>query len=105
MLSESELEQDAVKRNEVVSVQLISQPLKKRSLLGSKHLAVEIVSVCDLDSATVAASHSLNGIRASKDLQITADRRIGNMELMRQIVAGIVPSYAQHFQQLLPTLS
>lgn len=66
MLSESELEQDAVKRNEVVSVQLISQPLKKRSLLGSKHLAVEIVSVCDLDSATVAASHSLNGIRANQ---------------------------------------
>ena len=52
-----------------------------------------------------AASHSLNRIRAGKDLQITADRRIGNMELMRQIVAGIVPSYAQHFQQLLPTLS
>jgi len=27
------------------------------------------------------------------------------MELMRQIVAGIVPSYAPHFQQLLPALS
>ena len=33
MLSESELKQDAVERNEVVAVQLISQPLKKRSLL------------------------------------------------------------------------
>ena len=36
-LSESELEQDAVKYDKVVPVQLISQPLKKRSLLGSKH--------------------------------------------------------------------
>ena len=61
-LSESELEQDAVEYNKVISVQLISQPLKKRSLLGSKGLAVEIVSIRNLDPATVATPHRLNGI-------------------------------------------
>ena len=43
MLSESKLEQDAVQDNKVVSIQLISQPLKKRSLLRSERLAVEEV--------------------------------------------------------------
>ena len=104
-LSESELEQDAVKYDKVVPVQLISQPLKKRSLLGSKRLAIEVVSVRNLNPAAVAAPHRLNGIGAGKYLQVAAERRISNMELMRQIVAGIVPPYAQHFQQSLPTLS
>lgn len=104
-LSESELEQDAVEDDAIFSVQLIPQPLEKRSLLRSKRLAVEIVSVRNLNPATVAAPHCLNGIWAGKNLQVTADRRISDMELMRQIVAGIVPPYTQHFQQPLPALS
>ena len=67
-LSESELEQDAVKYDKVVPVQLISQPLKKRSLLGSKRLAIEVVSVRNLNPAAVAAPHRLNGIGAGKYL-------------------------------------
>lgn len=62
-LSESELEQDAVKNDTVFSVQLIPQPLEERSLLRSKCLAVEIVSLRNLDPATVASPHRLNGIR------------------------------------------
>lgn len=98
MLSESELKQDAVERNEVVAVQLISQPLKKRSLLRSERPSIEEESIRNLNPATIAAPHRLNGIRAGKDFQVMADRWIGNMELMRQIVASIVPSYTQHFQ-------
>lgn len=103
--SESELEQDAVKNDTVFSVQLIPQPLEECCLLRSKCLAVEIVSLRNLDPATVASPHRLNGIRAGKNLQVTTDRRISDMELMRQVVAGIVPPYAQHLQQSLPALS
>lgn len=72
--SESELEQDAVEYNKVVSVQLISQPLKKRSLLRSERPSIEEESICNLNPATIAAPHRLNGIRAGKDFQVMADR-------------------------------
>lgn len=72
--SESELEQDAVKRNEVVPFQLIPQPLEKRSLFGRKRLAVEVVSVRNPDPAAVAAPHCFNGVGTGKYLQVAADR-------------------------------
>ena len=104
-MSKSKLKQDTVEDNEVVSVQLISQPLEERGLLGSKRFAVEIVSFRNFDPAAITASHGLNRIRTGKDLQVAADRRISDVELMRQIVAGILPPDAQHFQQSLPALS
>ena len=74
MLSESELKQDTVERNEVVAVQLISQPLKKRSLLRSERPSIEEESIRNLNPATIAAPHRLNGIGAGKDFQVMADR-------------------------------
>lgn len=62
VLSESELEQDAVERNEVIPIQLIPQSLEQCGLFGRKRFAVEVVSIRDFDSAAVAAPHSLNGI-------------------------------------------
>ena len=62
VLLENELKQDAIKDREVISVQLISQPLEKCGLLGRKHFAVEVVSIRYLDPTAVAAPYSFNGI-------------------------------------------
>ena len=60
--SESELEQNAVERNEVFSIQLIPQLLKTRGLLGRKRFTVKVVSIHYPDPTAVAAPHSLNRI-------------------------------------------
>ena len=62
VMSKSKLKQDTVEDNEVVSVQLISQPLKECGLLESKCFSVEIVSFRNFDPAAITASHGLNRI-------------------------------------------
>lgn len=69
MLLENELKQDAIKDREVISVQLISQPLEKCSLLGRKHFAVEVVPIRNLNPTAVAArtvSMGYEQVRISK---------------------------------------
>ena len=61
LLSESELEQDAVKRYKVVSIQLIPQLLEQRGLFRGKCFAIKVVSVYGFDSA-VATPYCLNGL-------------------------------------------
>ncbi len=60
--SESELKQDAVENDAVFSVQLIPQPLEKRSLLGCKNIAVEIISIRNPDPASITSADSFNRI-------------------------------------------
>ncbi len=61
-LLESELEQDAVEYNEIVAIQLISQPLEERSLFGCKNITIKIVAIRNPDPASIASADSFKRI-------------------------------------------
>ena len=52
--------------------------------------------------ASAVASGSLYGVRTHEYRNIPANSPPGNLELKGQVVVCIMPSTAQHFQQLLP---
>jgi len=106
----SKLDDDTVDRFQVITRKLTPQFPEKGKLLGLKAasvrvLVVVIVPIHSSDTAAVAATNSLNGVRTHENSNVIPDRPLANIKFVCQICAGVIPSQAQHFQQLFASLT
>ncbi len=79
----------------------VSNAIKKERQKKAARGQLGQIVVLNLDTTSVTATNSFDGVRTGECRNITPDRHFGYIELMRQIVVCIVPSQAQHFQQAL----
>ncbi len=88
--SGSELDEDAVKYNEVVPGKLISQLDQQGKLFRAESRAAGIKPISNFDTS-VAAPYDLNGVRTDELFDVVVDRSRGDIKLSCQILAGILP--------------
>ena len=66
---------------------------------------VQVIPVHHLHTPVTATMDCFNRVRAHECRNVTANRHFRDIEIAGQIVIGVVPSMAQHFQQFLASFS
>ena len=98
--SGSELDEDAVKYNEIVPAELISQLDQQGELLGAKSRTARIKPIRDFDT-TITSPYCLNGVRTHEQFDVAVNCSRGHVQFAGQVFTGIVPVSKQLGQQML----
>ena len=87
----SELDEDAVKYNQIIPTELISQFDKQGKLFRTKRCTAGIKPIRDFDTS-IAAPYHFNKVRTHEHFDVAVYRSGGHVKLVRQILAGIMPA-------------
>ena len=99
-LSGSKLDEDAVKYNEIVPTELISQLNQQGELLRAERCTAGIKPIRNLDTS-VPAPHGLDGVRTHEQFDVAVNCPCGHVQFAGQIFTGIMPVGKQFSQQIL----
>lgn len=98
--SGSKLNEDAVKYNEIVPAELISQLDQKGELPGAKSRTARIKPIRDFDAA-IAPPYRLDRVRTHEQFDVAVNCPRGHVQFAGQVFTGIVPVRKQLGQQML----